>query len=116
MDTLSEFAHHMLVSGYHTKFRLEVIQAAVVGYKCKVARAQNGGPPLYQPRDYQPEEQRRKNFMSKTSWYRPANTVGFFPATPNAILAKEFQEILTEELGRLKMNGRIIKESGVSSK
>ena len=54
--------------------------------------------------------------MSKTSWYRPVNTVGFFPATPDAVLAKEFQEILTEELGRLKMNGRIIEESGVSLK
>ena len=54
--------------------------------------------------------------MAKTSWYRPANTVGFFPATPDAVLAKEFQEILTEELGRLKMNGRIIEESGVSLK
>ena len=52
--------------------------------------------------------------MSRTSWYRPANTVGFFPATPNAVLAKKFQEILTEELNRLKMNGRIIEESGVS--
>ena len=32
-DTLSEFSHshRMLVSGYHAKFRLEVIQAAVVG-------------------------------------------------------------------------------------
>ena len=40
--------------------------------------------------------------------------MGFFPATPNAVLARNFQEILTEELSRLKMNGRIIKESGVS--
>ena len=30
-DTLSESYHRMLVSGYHAKFRLEVIQAAVVG-------------------------------------------------------------------------------------
>ena len=30
-DTLSEFSHCMLVSGYHAKFRLEVIKAAVVG-------------------------------------------------------------------------------------
>ena len=115
-DTLSEFAHRMLVSGYHAKFRLEVIQAAVVGYERKGALAENGGPPLYRPRDYQPKERRRKKLMSETSWYRPANTVGFFPATPNAVLAKEFQEILTEELGRLKMNGRIIEESGVSLK
>ena len=113
-DTLSEFSHRMLVSGYNSKFRLEVIQAAVVGYERKVARAESGGPPLYRPRDYQPEERRKKKLMSKTSWYRPANTVGFFPATPNAVLAKKFQEILTEELGRLKMNGRIIEESGVS--
>ena len=38
-DTLSEFSHRMMVSGYHAKFRLEVIQAAVVGYERKVARA-----------------------------------------------------------------------------
>ena len=37
-DTLSEFSHRMLVSGYHAKFRLEVIQAAVVEYERKVAR------------------------------------------------------------------------------
>ena len=30
-DTLSEFSHRMLVSGYHAKFRLEVIKAAVMG-------------------------------------------------------------------------------------
>ena len=48
-DTLSEFSHRMLVSGYHAKFRLEVIKAAVIGYERKVARAENGGPPLYRP-------------------------------------------------------------------
>ena len=103
-------------NGYHAKFRLEVIQAAVVGYECKVARAESGGQPLYRPGDYQPEERRKKKMMSKTSWYRPANTVGFFPATPDGALAKEFQEILTEELGRLKMSGRIIEESSISLK
>lgn len=115
-DTLSEFSHRMLVSGYNAKVRLEVIQAAIVGYERKVARAESGGQPLYRPRDYQPEERRKKKLMSKTSWYRPADTVGFFPATPDGALAKEFQEILTEELSRLKMNGRIIEESGVSLK
>ena len=56
--------------------------------------------------------------MSKTSWYRPANTgtVGLLLATTNAVLAREFQVILTEELSRLKMNKMIIKESGVSLK
>ena len=39
----------MLVSGYHAKFRPEVIEAAVVGCERKVARAENGGPPLYRP-------------------------------------------------------------------
>ena len=54
--------------------------------------------------------------MSKTSWYRPANTVGLLLVTPNAVLAREFQVILTEELSRLKMNRMIIEESGVSLK
>ena len=54
--------------------------------------------------------------MSKTSWYRPANTVGLLLATTNVVLAREFQVILTEELSRLKMNRMIIEESGVSLK
>ena len=54
--------------------------------------------------------------MSKTSWYRPANTVGLLLATTNVVLAREFQVILTEELSRLKMNKMIIEESGVSLK
>ena len=60
-DTLSEFSHRMMVSGYHAKFRLEVIQAAVVGYERKVARAESGGPPLYRPRDYQPKREGRRS-------------------------------------------------------
>ena len=53
---------------------------------------------------------------SKTSWYRPANTVGLLLATTNVVLAREFQVILMEELSRLKMNMMIIEESGVSLK
>ena len=39
-------SHRTLVSGYQAKFRLEVIKAAVTGYKCKVSKAENGGPLL----------------------------------------------------------------------
>ena len=46
---LSEFSHRMLVSGYHAKFRQEVIQAAVTGYWRKVQQSENGGPPLHRP-------------------------------------------------------------------
>ena len=104
----------MLVSGYHTKFQLEVIQVAFLGMRARWPRLRVEVHSCTGPGDYQPEERRRKKLMSKISWYHTANTVGFFPATPNAVLAKKFQEILTEELSRLKMNGRIIKESGVS--
>ena len=37
----------MLVSGYHVEFRQETIQAAVVRYKHREARAETGGPSLY---------------------------------------------------------------------
>ena len=59
-DTLSESYHCMLVSGYHVEFRLEIIQAAVVRSKHRVARAETGGPSLYRPRDYQPEEEEKE--------------------------------------------------------
>ena len=52
--------------------------------------------------------------MSKTSWYRPRDAVGFFPATPGQELAKIIQEIVDEEWERLDLSVKIIETGGQS--
>ena len=115
-DTLSELSFEMLLSGFNEKYRLEVIQAAVAGYEKQCARADSGGTPLHRPREYKREERARKKKLAPSSWYRPHNTAIFVPATPGGHFAKVLQGIVTEELGRLGMSGRVVQTSGVSLK
>ena len=54
---------------------------------------------------------------SKTSWYRPADAVGFFPATPKRELANSIQKITEEEGKRIGIiNIKIYETGGVSLK
>ena len=78
---LTEFSHSMMCSGYSEKFRLEIIQAGVVGFERQCAEADSGGTPVHRPRSYNLEERMKKKMLTKTSWYRPFDAVGFFPGT-----------------------------------
>ena len=113
-EILSEFSHKLKLSGYSAKFRQEVIQSAVRGYRQQCERADKGGTPLHRPRSYQREERRKKKLLAATSWYRPASVVGFFPMTAGGKLAKQVQQVVTEELGRLDMTGKIVETAGKS--
>ena len=113
-EILSDFSHKLKLSGYSEKFRLEVIQAAVRGYRRQCERADKGGTPLHRPRSYQRETRRQKKLLAATSWYRPADVVGFFPMTAGGKLAKQVQHIVTEELGRLDMSVKIVETAGKS--
>ena len=105
-----------MLSGYSEKFRLDIIQSAVTGYERQCERADSGGTPLYRPRSYQQGERRKKKLLTKTTWYRPADAVCFVPATPGAQLAKEIQEVVTEEAARLKMTVKVVETGGLSLK
>ena len=115
-DILSEFSHKLMLSGYDEKFRLDIIQSAITGFERQCQRADNGGTPLYRPRSYQQTERRKKKLLTKTTWYRPADAVMFVPATPNAELARQVQEVVTEEAARLNMTVKVVETGGVSMK
>ena len=113
-EILSEFSHKLMISGYNEKFRLEIIQSAVRGYERQCQVADNGGTPLYRPRSYQRADRQRKKLLTPTSWYRPADSVIFVPATPQAKLAKEIQKVVTEEASRIGMTVKVVESGGTS--
>ena len=102
----------MRISGYNKKFRLEVIKSAVLGYENQCRRNDIGEIPLHRPREFMQEERRKKKLLTKTSWYRPFDAVGFFPPTPGAKLAKILQEIVTEETSRINMKAKVVETGG----
>ena len=115
-DILSEFSHKLMLSGYDEKFRLDIIKSAVTGYERQVERADNGGTPLYRARTYQEGERRKKKLLTKTSWYRPSDAVIFVPPTPRSELAKQIQEVVTEEGSRIGMAIKVVETGGKSLK
>ena len=113
-EILSEFSHKLMISGYNEKFRLEIIQSAVRGYERQCQVADNGGTPLYRPRSYQRADRQRKKLLTPIGWYRPADSVIFVPATPQAKLAKEIQKVVTEEASRIGMTVKVVESGGTS--
>ena len=113
---LSEFSYKMMVSGYSEKFRLEIIQSAVRGYEKQCEAADQGLRPLHRTRDFQAVERWKKKSLSKTSWYRPNDSVGFVPATPGGVLARTIQAIVKEETARIGLSVRIVEQGGISMK
>ena len=106
---INSHSHSLMSSGYSEKYRLEVISAAVTGFERQCARADLGGTPLHRPRHYDYENRRRKKLITKTSWYRPHNAVGFFPPTPDANLLKRIQAIVTRNVSKLGLSVKCIK-------
>ena len=78
------------------------------------ARTDTGVVPLHRDRHWDKEGRRKKKILIKTSWYRPRDAVGFFPATPGQELATTIQEIVDEEGERLDLTVKIIETGGQS--
>ena len=101
-------------SGYSEKFRLDIIQAGVIGFEKQCETADKGGTPVHRPRSYNREERKKKKLLTKTSWYRPYDAVGFFPGTPDGEFARQIKAIVDDETKRLNMKVKIIETGGVS--
>ena len=101
-------------SGYSEKFRLDIFQAEVIGFEKQCETADNGGTPVHPSRTYSRKERNKKKLLTKTSWYRPYDTVGFFPGTPDGELAREIKAIVDDESKRLNMKIKVIETGGVS--
>ena len=68
-EILSEFSFKMLRSGYDSKFRLEIIQAAVGCYEKQCDLADRNVRPLHRLREFERESRWKKKKLTKTSWY-----------------------------------------------
>ena len=113
---MSESLHSLYLSGYSEQFRYDVITSGIKAYEQQCAKSDAGIIPLHRPRNFNQEERRRKKLLSKTSWYRPASAVGFFPGTPGRVFANKVQNIVDEEGQRLDLKIKIIESGGVSLK
>ena len=115
-DLMEGLAEKMMVSGYPEELRAGVIRDVVVGYERLVAACERGERPMYRPRRWQQQERRKAKLLKRVSWYRPADTVLFLPATPDGELAEMARRIVEEEGPRLCMSIRVVEKGGVSLK
>ena len=115
-ELMENFAEKMMASGYNEKFRAGVIKSAVVGYERLSAACSRGERPLYRPRSWQQQARRDAKLLKRVSWYRPADTVLFLPATPNGELAEETRKVMEQEAPRLGLNIKIVEKGGISLK
>ena len=109
---LSKFSNEMKLSGHDAKFRLEVIQSAVRGYERQCDRADRGITPLHRPRSFEREKRRRKALLTKTSWYRPANSVIRVPATPDSELVNTINGIVKKGARQLGLKVKTVERAG----
>ena len=105
-----------MVSGYKERFRSDVIKSAVECYNKQCSRADAGIVQLHRPCEFDEKNRRKKKLMSKTSWYRPADTVLFIPSTPDSELANRVRSVVCEEGERLGRNIRVVDTGGTNIK
>ena len=115
-DLMESLAETMMISGYPEPFRAGVVQSAVVGYHRLAMACQRGERPLYRPRLWQKKARRKTKKLKRAAWHRPADSVLFVPATPNAELAEGIMKVVEEEGPRLGMSIRVVETGGVSLK
>ena len=102
---MEDYARTLKRSGYSERFRHEVISDAMRCHQKMLKTEAEGGRPVDRPRDYQPQERRRRREEKRERFYRkePRGSrvrEGLFviPPTPDSILAKEFKQVCREEL------------------
>ena len=66
----------------------------MVGYERQVEASDRGEKPLYRPREWKQEERQREKHLKKAAWFRPADSVAFFPATPGGELVTMVRKVL----------------------
>ena len=106
-ELLENLCEKMMISGYPEEFRAGVIRSAAVGYERLMAASASGERPLYRPRNWQQQARQEAKLLKRVSWYRPADTVLFLPATPGGELAEQARKLLEEEAPRLGMSWHI---------
>ena len=85
-----------------------MIRDVVVGYERLVAACERGERPMYRPRRWQQQERRKAKLLKRVSWYCPADTGLFLPATPDGELAELAKKVVDEEGPRLGLSIRAV--------
>ena len=92
-------------SGYHTKFRMQILDSGMKAYQKMVEDDKNGVKPMYRSRDWNVEERQKKKSDKKLSWWNSERAkiqytrVLFVTPTPGGTLAKELRK-REEELNK----------------
>ena len=103
----------MKISGYSEKIRLEVIKRGVECYERQVERDRTGSCPLYRPKGYESELRRRKKARTKSSWYKPYDTILFCPPTPNSELVKRLRRIISKQKEEGGLSIKVVEKAGI---
>ena len=80
----------------------------------QVEASERGERPLYRPREWREEERRRKKYLKKAAWFRPADMVLFVPVTPDSQLASAARKVVEEEGRRLGVKVRLVERAGTT--
>ena len=91
------------MSGYGERYRKEVVTSGVTGFERHLEASQRSKRPLFWPKGWKKEVRRGPKMVRRVAWYRPADCVGFFPATPKGELNQIIGEVLEEEGKRIGM-------------
>ena len=67
---LNLFSHKMKRSGYPSSWRREAIRSGIAKYRKRQMESQDGGRPLYRPREWMEEERKLAKAKKKVNWAR----------------------------------------------
>lgn len=111
-EILTKFSQKMKDSGYDEKFRYEVIDAGVKGYKEQVKKDKDGIRPMFRPRNYMKDERKEKKEQDKKDWYKKGGHTSVVEVeyTENSELAKRYREATKKK----KVPWKVVEKSGYS--
>ena len=102
-----------MISGYPEDYRRGILESTPACYEGEVAASLRGEVRLYRPRCWEAPARRRKKLVSKSSWFRPADTVLRVPYTPGGDLASAVREVVEEEGIRLGLKVKVQEGAGL---
>ena len=102
---VTEFVKRMQFSGYHQRFRYEIVKSALNAYQKIKTEVNEGIRPMYRKRNWKKEERRKAKVDKRKTWYEKGGyeAVVFVPATPKSKLAKSYKAKIKESGIKIKV-------------
>ena len=116
---LNNFMLKLKNSGYNKKYRMEILNSAVMAFEKMLEADRNNIKPLFRNRLWKKEERKAAKQNKRANWYKNTEkgikykSVLFVPPTPGGVLVKELKK-REEELNRFSEERiKIIEKGGV---